>query len=113
MTSFTISYHWLINTCVRVPQGQAGTPAAGFDPSESSQRWGLLRSPQRSEHKLRFGCVETGAEVSRPGCLGRSALPLSPMSTQNHASSIKDLGELYAFLCFKHFLQITNSAKTR
>lgn len=31
-----------------------------------------------------------------PVCLGHSALP-NPMSTQNHASSIKDLGELYAF----------------
>ena len=73
-----------------MPQGQAGTQAAGFNPFESSQMWGLLRSPQRSGYKLRAGCVETGAEESRLGCLGHSAFPLSPLSTRNHASLLKD-----------------------
>ena len=51
-----------------------------------------LPGPQRSGHKLRFGGVETGTEVSRPGCLGRTALPLGPLSTRNHVSLLKDLG---------------------
>lgn len=54
MTSFTISYHWLINTCVRVGPGPSWHNRCGLRSFRELTKVGATEKPSEVGAQIRF-----------------------------------------------------------